>query len=275
MYKKDLFLLASLGVLLPFITYSIGNQSSGARSLSLGNANTNLYDLWSGNNNQAGLGRVLRFGVGISHENRFGLSELSLNTVNLAIPFQFGTFGVTIQQLGFTDYSENKFGLAYGMKLSPKIHLGGQAEYYLIHISEINTENKNALTIELGLQISMTDQLSFGVHVYNLTNSKISGGFQEKPSMTLNLGLKYDFSKKVFAVLDIEKIIDLPTNLKAGIEYHPVEAFYFRGGLNSHEFHFTGGIGVQIKGLTLDLGFSHQTYLGYVSQIALSYSIPK
>ncbi len=273
MLKRHLFLI---GILLFFISHStfpIGNQASGARSLALGNANTNLYDVWSANNNQAGLARVKGFSLGLSYENRFGLSELGLSTLNMAIPFKFGTFGLTVQQFGFSDYNENKFGLSYGMQLSSKVNLGGQIDYFLINVAEAQTTNKDGIAVELGMQIKATDKFQLAAHVFNLTNSELTGDFQEKLPMVLTLGVKYDFSKKVFAVVDLEKNIDLPANLKVGIEYHPVDAIYFRGGMNSYDFHFSGGLGAELKSFQLDLGFSHQTYLGYVSQIALKYSI--
>ena len=266
-------LISIMGIRTP--TFAIGNQSSGARSLALGNANVTLFDVWSANNNQAGLGLVKGFSIGASYENRFGLSELGLSTLNMAVPFKFGTFGLTVQQFGFSEYSENKFGLAYGMELSKKVRLGGQIDYYSIQIQEAQTANKDALAVELGLQVKATEKFSLAAHVFNLTNQELTGDFQEKLPMVLTIGLKYDFSKKLFAVVDLEKNIDLPANLKAGIEYHPVDAFYFRGGLNTYDFHFSGGLGVELKGFCIDLGFSHQTYLGYVSQIALHYSIKK
>lgn len=275
MLKRYFLLLVILSVSGSSVLLAIGNQTSGARSLALGNANTTLYDVWSSNNNQAGLGQVKGFSVGMSYENRFGLSELGLSNLNMAIPVKFGTFGLTVQQFGFSDYSENKFGLAYGMQLSSKVSLGAQVDYYLVSVSEAQTTNKDAIAVELGMQIKATEKFSVAAHIFNLTNSEVTGDFQEKLPMILTLGLKYDFSKKVFAVVDLEKNIDLPANLKAGIEYHPVDAFYFRGGLNTYDFHFSGGIGAELKSFKIDLGFSHQAYLGYVSQIALSYSIKK
>ena len=273
MLKRHLFLIGLLLLSISYSAFSIGNQSSGARSLALGNANTNLYDVWSTNNNQAGLGLIKGFSLGISYENRFGLSELGLSNLNMAIPFKFGTFGLTVQQFGFSDYNENKFGLSYGMQLSSKVTLGGQIDYFLINIAEAQTTNKEAIAVELGMQIKATEKFQLAAHVFNLTNSELTGDYQEKLPMVLTLGVKYDFSKKVFAVVDLEKNIDLPANLKAGIEYHPVDAFYFRGGINTYDFHFSGGLGAEIKNFQIDLGFSHQTYLGYISQIALKYSI--
>ncbi len=275
MLKRHLILLFFLFTSVYSGLLAIGNQSSGARSLALGNAHSTLFDVWSANNNQAGLASVKGFSLGLSYENRFGLSELGLSNLNMAIPVKFGTFGLTVQQFGFSDYNENKFGVAYGKQLSSKVSLGAQVSYYLVSVAEAQTQNKDAIAIELGMQIKATQKFTIAAHVFNLTNSKIKGDFQERLPMILTLGMKYDFSKKVFTLVDIEKNIDLPVNFKAGIEYHPVDAFYFRGGLNTYDFHFTGGLGVALKSFKLDLGFSHQTYLGYVSQIALSYSIKK
>ena len=256
-------------------SFAINKQSSGARSLGLANANTTLLGVWSCNNNQAGLGAIKTFSMGASYQNRFGLSELALSNLNLAVPIKFGTLGITVQQFGFSEYNENKLGIAYGVALSEKVNIGTQVDYYQVSIAEAQTQNKNALAFEIGMIVKMTEKLSMGVHVFNFTNAKLTGDFEERLPMTLSIGLKYEFSKKLFSVLDIEKNIDLPTNLKMGLEYHPVQVLYFRGGLNTYDFHFTGGVGVQLNKFQLDLAISHQTYLGYVSQIALSYSIRK
>lgn len=268
-------IVAILALLPSYSSFAIGNQSSGARSLALGNANVTLFDVWSANNNQAGLGSVKQFGIGLSYENRFGLSELGLSNLNIAIPVKFGTFGLTVQQFGFEDYSENKFGLAFGKELSSKVNLGGQIDYYHVQVAEAQTQNKSALAVELGIQVKMTDKFSMGAHIFNLTNAELEGDFKENLPMIMSLGIKYDFTEKVFAVVDVEKNIDLPANLKVGIEYHPIDALYFRGGLNSYDFHFTGGLGVELNKFNLDLGLSHQTYLGYITQLALSFNVRK
>ena len=49
----------------------IGNDLLGARSAALGGYNVTLSDVWSTNNNQAGLGFVEDMTGGIYYENRF------------------------------------------------------------------------------------------------------------------------------------------------------------------------------------------------------------
>ena len=161
------------------------------------------------------------------------------------------------------------------MNVSKRVSLGVQIDYLLVSISEAQTQNKSGITAEIGLQAKVTDKLTLGAHVFNIPNSTLNGTTAEKIPMTISLGLNYKFSKKVFAVVDLEKNIDLDPNLKVGIEYHPIDALYFRGGLNTFDFHFNGGLGVKVKGFNFDLGFSHQTYLGFVSQVSLSYTLSK
>jgi len=254
---------------------AIGHSGVGARSLGLGHANVTLSDIWASNNNQAALAQVREFGLGFAYENRFGLSELGLKNFNIAIPIKLGTFGLSVQQFGFSDYNENKFGLAYGLNVSKSVSLGVQLDYLLISIADAQTPNKDGLTAEIGILADVSKKLTLGAHIYNLPNSSLSGDVKEKIPMIIRLGLNYEFSKKLFAVVDVEKNIDLDPNLKVGIEYHPIEALFFRGGLNTYDFHFNGGLGIELKNFNLDLGFSHQTYLGYVSQISLQYTLRK
>ncbi len=259
---------------------AIENLSSGARSLGLSNANVTLQDIWSANNNQAGLAFVEQFGFGFSYENRFGLSELSIKNLNAAIPFKLGTFGVTIQQFGYSDYSEYKFGIGYGLKVSKHISIGAQIDYLLVSISESQTQNKSGVTAEIGLLADLTKNLKMGFHMYNLPNTKLSGDYGEHIPMILKLGLNYNFSKKLLTIFEIQKNIDLNPEIKIGVEYHPIEQLFFRGGINaptssSTDVQFSAGIGIKLQQFTLDLAFNHQSYIGYISQISLSYSLVK
>lgn len=270
-----LFLILLFQIGLQNRVSAIGNEHSGARSLGLANANVTLHDIWSTNNNQAGLAYLKSFEVGFSYENRFGLSELSLKNLNAATPIKFGAIGLTVQQFGFTDYNENKFGLAYGLKISEKVSLGAQIDYLFVSISETQTSNKSGFTAEVGLLAKLTDKLTMGFHVFNLPNTSLSGDIEQKIPMIFSAGLNYEFSKKVFAVVDIEKAIDLDPNVKIGIEYHPIEPLYFRGGINTFDFKFAFGMGVKVRSFNIDFAISHQTYIGYVSQIALRYTLSK
>jgi hypothetical protein len=267
-------------VMISLSGFSVEYSFSGSRSLGLSNANVTLSDVWSANNNQAGLASLKDFSVGIHFENRFGLRELGLKNVNVALPTKWGVFGFSAQQFGFSEYSEYKFGLGFGKKLSRNIRLGIQLNYLFIPIAEAQTDNKQAVTAEIGLQADLVKNLQLGVHIYNFTNSQMTGEFQEQVPLILRIGLKYEFSKKLFMVLDIEKNIDRDAILKTAIEYRPIDQLFFRGGVQSlskspNSVALSAGIGLELKNFTLDFGFSNQSYIGNYTSLSLVFSLPK
>lgn len=248
-------------------------QNIGARSLGLSNSSTTLFDVWSSTNNQASLAFIEQTAFGISYQNNFQQSELSLKSFNSGIHSKIGGFGVSVQQFGFSEYNENKFGLGYGLKMTSSVSIGVQLNYHLIHIAENQTNNKNGVSADIGLLAKPTKNLRIAAHISNISNTSLSGDTSEKIPMHIKLGLGYSFSEKLLAVAEFDKNIDLKTNFKAGLEYHPIEPLYFRAGINSYDFKMSFGIGYNLKGLQLDLATSYQTYIGYITQISLSYAL--
>lgn len=262
-------------MLLAFHSQATRFQSIGARSLGLSNANTTLFDVWGSQNNQATLGFLDHTAFGISYQNNFAQSELALKSLNAGIKSKLGGFGVAVQQFGFSDYNENKFGIGYGLKMSKTVAIGVQLNYHLIHITEVQTANKNGISADIGLLAKPTKNLRIGAHISNVSNASLSGDFEEKIPMHIRLGLGYHFSEKLLAVAELDKNIDLKANFKAGLEYHPIKSLYFRGGINTYDLKMSFGMGYNLKGLQLDLATSYQTYLGYLTQISLHYALNK
>jgi hypothetical protein len=270
--QLGLFLLLWLAI---SMSYASRFQSIGARSLGLSNANITLSDVWSSNNNQAGLAFIKNTAFGVAYQNNFNQSELSLKALNGAIKTGIGGFGFSVQQFGFSDYNENKMGVGYGLKMSSKVSLGVQLNYHLISIAETQTPNKQGVSADLGLVAKPTEHLTIASHISNVSNATFLDNDEEKIPMHIKIGIGYSFSEKVLAVAEIDKNIDLKPNLKAGLEYHPIEALFFRAGINSYDSKMSFGLGYQYKGLQLDLATSYQTYLGYITQISLNYAIHK
>lgn len=269
------FFILFFGLTKPAILAASENPQSGARSRGLATASITLTDLWSVNNNQAALAFLNQGGIALTYENRFALKELALKGLTGALPFKFGTFGVTVQQFGFDQYSENKFGLAYGMLLGRNISLGIQLDYLYVAIADDFYPAKNAFTAELGFMAKATKNLTVGAHVYNLVNTSFSGESKQRIPMIFRLGLDYNFSDKVTTILEVEKNIDRQAMVKLGIEYHPIELLYLRMGVRSTEFQFAFGAGINWKGLQVDIGASYQNYLGFTSQFTLGYQFGK
>ena len=73
----------------------IFNESTGARSASLGYSCITLTDIWSAINNPAGLAYCEKFAVGLSVENKFLLKELGTNSLVAVLPFSTSGWSLT------------------------------------------------------------------------------------------------------------------------------------------------------------------------------------
>lgn len=258
---------------LPLLLFG-GNENLpvGARSVGIGHASVNLQDIWAAHHNQAGLATLEAIGGGIYYESRFMMRELSLKGGVAAVPFEFGTFGVSVTSFGYELYSESKFGLAYAMKLSDKLRMGVQLNYHRMQIAE-GYGNAGFLTGEIGLQADVTDELSIGAHIYNPTLTEQTEYNNEKIPTTIRLGAQYQFNENFFiAVEGMQNIYDRPS-MRVGLEYHLIEQLYLRGGISTTPTLASFGFGLKLKKFFIDVASSYHSSLGFSPQVSLSYNM--
>jgi hypothetical protein len=89
----------------------------------------------------------------------------------------------------------------------------------------------------------------------------------------LRLAIACKFGKKCLAGFDVEKNLDTKMQCHAGVEYAFFEYFVLRGGLRFPDFSGSIGVGVQVKGLSIDVASSYHFHLGYSPQLSLAYAI--
>lgn len=247
------------------------NLPVGARSAGMAHSSVTLYDVWSVHHNQAGLGWLENPEAGIFYENRFLLSELSYRGGVFAYPTKSGTFGLSVQSYGFNLYSENKYGLAYGRKLSEKVSAGIQLNYHTLRIAE-NYGNTNGISVEAGIQARLTEKLAIGVHVFNPNRTKVAEFEDERIPTIFRLGMNYTFSEKVFVTAEVEKDIDFNPVFKAGVEYHATDMLYLRGGVSTEPVLASFGFGLELKQFRLDIANTFHQTLGHTPQVSLQYA---
>ncbi|MDG1477789.1 MAG: hypothetical protein P8Q14_11625 [Vicingaceae bacterium] len=265
---------ALLGLLLVSFVAShaqIGNDMFGARSAAMGGYNVTLSDVWSANNNQAGLGFVEDLSGGIYYENRFLLSETSLKAGAFVLPVKSGALGVSISSFGYELYNETKAGLSYGQRFGSKFSMGVQLNYLNTQLSQ-DYGSKTSITGAIGAIAKLSDELSLGVHVYNPTRAKLAEYNNERIPTIMKLGLDYRFSEKVLFAVSTEKDVDFDARVNAGIEYHITEMFYLRGGISTNPTQYAFGVGMQLKDFKVDLSSSFHQTLGITPGISIIYS---
>ena len=255
----------------PQLNAQIGNDLVGARSAAMGGYNVTLSDVWSANNNQAGLGFMEDLSGGIYYENRFLLKETSYKAGAFVLPVKAGAFGLSVTSFGFELYNETKAGLSYGMRFGDKFSMGVQLNYLNTKLSQ-DYGSKTSITGAVGIIAKLNKELSMGVHVYNPTRAKLAEYDNERIPTIMKLGLDYRFSDKVIFAVSTEKDVNFDAAVNAGLEYHITEILYLRGGISTNPTQYAFGIGMQLKDFKVDLSSSFHQTLGITPGISIIYT---
>ena len=269
--SKHLFICLLLVVAGINLKAQVGNDLMGARSAAMGGYNVTLSDVWSANNNQAGLGFVEDLSGGIYYENRFLLSETSLKAGAFVLPVKTGAFGLSVSSFGYELYNETKAGLSYGQRFGDKFSVGVQLNYLNTKLSQ-DYGSKTSVTGAIGAIAKLSEELTLGIHVYNPTRAKLAEYNNERLPTIMKLGLDYRFSEKVLFAVSTEKDVDFDARVNAGIEYHITEIFYLRGGISTNPTQYAFGAGMQLKDFKVDLSSSFHQTLGMTPAISIIYS---
>lgn len=242
----------------------------GAKSWGIGNATAALADRNSVFNNPAGLGFLKENFVSTSYHARYNIAGLQTLSLLGNYNTKFANIGLGIERFGDKLYNEQKLGLAIG-KSTNMISLGLKVSYFQAAIE--NFTSKNTLLTEFGVMTKLSSKLQLGFHAYNLTGAKLFAS-QHIPTI-LRLGLSFTPTKQILLVAEAEKNIELPTYIKAGIEYQIVKDFYLRTGLTSKLNHAHFGFGFQSKQFIFDYALSSHSALGFSNHLSISYQIGK
>ena len=260
-------------------------QATGARAAAIGNASIALNDFWSLQNNQAGLSWVSSLQAGISYSNRFLIEELSTKTAGFVLPTKHGVFGLNYQYFGYSEFNQDKVGIAYGRKFGENFSVGLQLDYLSTRIAE-NYGNSSVLTFELGVMTHLNDQVVVAAHVFNPINSKIEDQFGERITAVYKLGVLYKLTDDFLILAETEKDMDYKPLLRGGFEYKVVKEAFVRVGFStlpslsgSDNFSiaslYTFGFGLNLKKLIIDFAASAHQVLGWSPHFSVVYIIGK
>lgn len=256
-------------------TSAADNYPTGARSIGLANASVTLADCWSAFHNQAALAWFDRAAAGASYDNRFTISELSTKGFVFALPVKAGTFAVSGDVFGYSQYNEKKAGLAFAKKLGEKFSAGVQLDYLNTFINDDQYGSHTTFAVEGGLLAEPLKNFRIGLHVYNISRAKLAAYADEKIPTIFRLGASYKFSGKLLWSVEEEKDIDQKAVFKSGLEYHVADALYLRGGVGTNPTLFSFGFGLKMGRLMLDMASTYHQILGFSPAISLTYQFGK
>lgn len=201
-------------------------------------------------------------------ERRFVLADLDLMAVAVALPTRSGTFGLGVQNFGFEEFRQQKIGLTYARPLSKMLYLGGQINYFNTRIPEYGSNG--SLTFDLGLQAEISDELVLGAFIGNPAQLEFAEG--ENLPTVMKFGASYLPSKKVNVGFELEKDVDFPLRVRAGLEYQAAEPLTVRTGFSSDPGTFHFGLGLRLaNGLVVDTAMRYHQTLGLTPSVGLRF----
>lgn len=249
----------------------LGYTPLGARSAGMGHASVTNIDVWSAHQNQAAAVFMDDAEVSTAYQSPFLMKELATVSAAAALPFEKSALTASISQFGYSQYSETRAGMGYGLRLSKRLALGIRFNYFNINFQDDFYGSKGTVTAEISMLAKLTDNFIMGAHLYNPTYNEIAEFESDRIPVILRVGGTYLFSDRFFANLEVEKNIDHTANIKIGAEYNMREKFFIRGGINTAPFSNSFGFGVLLKGLRIDIASQYHYILGYSPQATLGY----
>lgn len=216
--------------------------------------------------NQAALVSSSTFMAGIFSERRFMLQELSFYQVAATLPTRSGNFGLTGTYFGNTANTETEIGLAYGRKLSDKLAIGGQFNYYSQRIPQYYSSG--AISVEAGLLLKINEQVKAGFHVYNPNGSKLAKTEEKLPAM-YTVGFGYEPSNRFMLSGEVLKIEDEKVNFTALARYQFDKRLYARVGINTAHAVYSIAGGVQLSNLSVEVMTAVHSQLGITPGLQL------
>jgi len=242
-----------------------------SRSQSLGGITVCLTDSWSVFGNQAGIAETVNPTISGTFQNFYLIKELSGRAGIFILPVQSSVIAISIYQFGETTFRQEKFGMTYARKLSPKLNFGIQFNYYRFYLAEEN-QTLNSYGIEMGLLYRLSQMILLGIHTinpYKVSINTFSGNY-DYPSK-INMGANIEISKSFGFFTEIEKSVSYPVNVKTGIEYNIMNKFYLRSGISGKPNLLSAGIGFEINKMKIDLAVAYNQQLGNSPSASFQY----
>jgi len=272
----------------------------GARSIALGNASTaSVNDTTATYWNPAALSFLTDAGFSINHITQG--EYLNYEYFAGAIPFSFGSLGISIGYLHQPDIEEISLGnptgntykiydlltgLSFGKSITNYFSFGLTTKYIR---SVLIDYAANGVAIDIGALLklkllkfyqSKEDNVKIGVCVQNI-GTKMSYVSEKYPlPLYIRGGIYYRPVKLANLNFDISKGNDTYMTYSVGTEFLPDSFFNPRIGYEHSKGanRFSGGLGAHLKikatKLDLDYAFTLQTLSGIGHIISLNYSFP-
>jgi hypothetical protein len=255
-----LFLLVSFGTHLASAQVFM-RPFDNAAAMSVGGATIAQPGFSMGVANDALLGKGERFGVLAGSALPYGIS--GWQTAHFQAYTRAGKssgLALDIAHNGTDAYAEQRFRVQYGRRLSKKLSLG--ANIGLARAAAPEYSSASAPTFGISVLAQALPTILIGASVQNPIQPTL--GAVSLPTV-LRMGASWRTSEVFCLLAELEKDIDRPAQVKAGMEYRPAASVLaIRAGVRTGEVARMGfGLGLRLKsGVSVDVASEWHPSLG-------------
>ena len=303
--KKGLLIVVAL-LLLSSISYA-NIVGTGARSISLGNANST--GVLSGTDclfsNPAGIADMKN----VELTSMYGQlkEDVTYTLLGIAVPTKYGTFAIgysaektpdmtstgldstgKIVAVSSYNYASSVYSLSYANSIK-NIDYGVTLKESVKGFNGVTDGQGQGMNADLGIVVNATDQLKVGLLAQNIITGqsgaiKWQTGISEEQPYSLKAGIGYNVNSKLNILAALESTKDQPSELKAGAEYNLTDNFALRCGVEQKNagpsekyYNYSAGAGLKVFGTKVDYAYSHDSLIDYNSRhfVSISIELPK
>jgi len=241
-----------------------------ARARGMGGAYTAMTDdVSSLFFNPAGLTNVkMEAQVGFSNLYGQQFSEFKTAGVGIQLPKKLGTVavGARLSDVTFEDenlMSEQVWSAGHAFDLQSDIHsqisLGYALNYYRLEFADEDTDD--AFGVDLGVTAFLHGRTKLGFTVTNINQGSMGDANQNTLPSKLALGISYIPYDQVITSIEVKKDFAKETEFMGGVEVHLFEPLAVRFGVHSNPATWNAGIGLNVKGITIDIAYTTHAVL--------------
>jgi hypothetical protein len=167
-------------------------------------------------------------------------------------------FGLDIAHSGIEAYGEQRFRFLYGRRLGDAILVGGSAD--VLRVSAQEYGSATGLTFSLSALANPLPNVWLGAQIQNPVQVEMAGAVV--PAV-LRIGAAWQAANTLVLLAETEKDLERPAQMKASIEYRPVDLLVLRAGIRTEPARLGFGAGIRLaNGLEFDSGAEWHPTLG-------------
>ena len=245
--------------------------SLGGRSAAVGGCSVALDDAESAFDNLAAMGGLEHAVLSLSARQQFVAEGMGYARFAAAVPVGFGAWGASLVHYGNSDYNEQQLSLNYAIPAGRKVKVAAGFHYLHSGTSDAYYEPIHLVTFSVAVQYTPSERLTVGFKAFNPFAAELHTDVYMRTPARFNLGVAYRLLDELLAVVEAEKNLYCDATLRMGLEYHFLEHYDFRIGLNTRPTIYTIGFGMEQRHWGIGLSAQMHQVLGMTPQLSAYY----